>query len=66
MDDSTTEVEYIAASEAVKEGVWIRMFLSKLGVLPSVSSPFDLYCDNNGANAQAKELRNHQKNKHVL
>jgi hypothetical protein len=26
----------------------------------------DLYCDNNGAIAQAKEPRNHQKNKHVL
>jgi hypothetical protein len=28
--------------------------------------PLDLYCDNNGAIAQAKEPRNHQKNKHVL
>ena len=26
--DSTTEVEYIVASEAAKEGVWIRKFLS--------------------------------------
>jgi hypothetical protein len=64
--DSTTEAEYIAASEAAKEGVWIRKFLSKLGVFLSVSSPLYLYCDNNGAIAQAKEPRNHQKNKHVL
>jgi hypothetical protein len=47
--DSTIEVEYIAASEAAKEGVWIRKFLSELGVFLSVSSPLDLYCDNNGA-----------------
>jgi hypothetical protein len=46
--DSTTEAEYIAASEAAKEGAWIRKFLSELGVFPSVSSPLDLYCDNNG------------------
>jgi hypothetical protein len=64
--DSTTEAEYIAASEASKEGVWIRKFLSELCVFPSVSSPLDLYCDNNGDIAQAKEPRNHQKNKHVL
>jgi hypothetical protein len=64
--DSITEVEYIATSEAAKEGVWIRKFLSELGVFPSVSRPLDLYCDNNGAIAQAKEPKNHQKNKHVL
>jgi hypothetical protein len=55
--DSTTEAEYITALEAAKEGVWIRKFLSELGVFLSVSSPLDLYCDNNGAIASkgAKE-----------
>jgi hypothetical protein len=66
MVDSTTEAEYITASEAAKEGVWIRKFLSEVGVFPSVSSPLDLYCDNNGAIEQENELRNHQKKKHVL
>jgi len=64
--DSMTEAEYIAASEAMKEGVWIRNFLIELGVFPNASSPLNLYCDNNGAIAQAKEPRNHQKNKHVM
>jgi hypothetical protein len=64
--DSTIEAEYIATSEDAKEGVWIRKFLSELGVFLSVSSLLDLYCDNNGAIAQAKEPRNHQRNKHVL
>ncbi|WVZ58300.1 hypothetical protein U9M48_008583 [Paspalum notatum var. saurae] len=47
--DSATEVEYIVASEAVKETVWIRKFVSELGVVPSASCPLDLYCDNMGA-----------------
>ena len=61
-----TEAEYIAASEAAKEGVWIRNFIAELGVVLSASSPMDLYCDNNGAIAQAKEPRSHQKSKHIL
>ncbi len=64
--DSATEAEYIAASEAAKEAVWIRKFVSELGVVPNASQPLDLYCDNNGAIAQAKEPRSHQKSKHIL
>jgi hypothetical protein len=60
--NSTTEAEYIAASEAAKEGVWMRKFLIEIGVFPNASSPLNLYCDNNGAIAQTKEPRNHQKN----
>ena len=66
MVDSTTEAEYIATSEATKEVVWIRKFFSELGVVPSASRPMDLYCDNSGANAQAKEPRSHQKSKNIL
>jgi hypothetical protein len=47
--DSTTEAEYIATSEAVKEAIWIRNFVSELGIVPSTSSPMDLYCDNSRA-----------------
>jgi hypothetical protein len=62
----TTEAEYIIASEAAKKVVWIRNFVSELGVVPSMSSHMDLYCDNSGAIAQAKELRAHKRAKHVL
>ncbi|KAL4272076.1 hypothetical protein GQ457_13G016580 [Hibiscus cannabinus] len=64
--DSTTEAEYIAASEAAKEVVWIKKFISELGVVPSISDVVGLYCDNNGAIAQAKEPRSHQRSKHIL
>ena len=62
---SSTEAEYIAASEAAKEPVWIRNFLIALCVVQGASNPMDVYCDNNGAIAQAKEPRQHQKNKHI-
>ncbi|XP_044475753.1 secreted RxLR effector protein 161-like [Mangifera indica] len=63
--DSTTEAEYIAASEAAKEAVWMRKFATELGVVPQMSQPVILFCDNTGAIAQAKEPRAHQKSKHV-
>jgi hypothetical protein len=47
--DSIAEAEYIAASGAAKEGVWMRRFLIELGVFPDASSPLNLYCENNGA-----------------
>jgi hypothetical protein len=52
--DSTTEAEYIATSEAAKEVIWIRKFVSELGVVPSASNLVDLYCDNSGAIVLAK------------
>ena len=64
--DSTIEAEYIAASEATKEAVWIKMFITRLGVVPSISNLVHLFCDNNGAIAQAKEPRSHQRSKHIL
>ena len=53
--DSTIESQYIAASEGAKEAVWIRKFITGLGVVPSILDPIELHCDNNGAIAQAKE-----------
>jgi hypothetical protein len=35
-------------------------------VVPSASRSLELYCDNNGAIAQAKEPRSHQKSKYIL
>ena len=62
---STTKEEYIAASEAAKERVWMKEFITKLGVGPSALDPIVIYCDNTGAIANAKEPRCHNKTKHM-
>ena len=64
MAGSTCEVEYIAASEAAN-GVWMKEFISDLGVIPSASSPMKIFCDNTGAIALAKESRFHKRTKHI-
>ncbi len=58
--DSTIEAEYIAASKAAKEAVWMRKFIAELEVVPSIIDPITVYYDNNGAITQAKEPRSHQ------
>ncbi|KAI3708350.1 hypothetical protein L2E82_37518 [Cichorium intybus] len=59
------ESEYVAASEAAQEAVWMRKFIEDLGVVPSIRDPIEIFCDNLGAIAQAKEPRLYQKTKHI-
>ena len=66
MADSICEAEYITTSDAVKEAVWLQKFIDELGVASSINGSVLLYCDNTGAIAQAKELRSHQRTKHIL
>jgi hypothetical protein len=62
---STTEAEYMAASEVSSEGVWIRNFITELGVVPNALDPLEILCDNTVAIALAKEPRYHPKTKHI-
>ena len=55
----------IAASEAANEGVWMKEFISDLGVIPSASGPMKIFCDNTGTIALAKESRFHKRTKHI-
>ena len=65
MAGSTCEAEYIAASEAANEGVWMKEFISNLGVIPSASGPMKIFFDNTGAIVLAKESRFHKRTKHI-
>ncbi|KAD5318355.1 hypothetical protein E3N88_18301 [Mikania micrantha] len=62
---STTESEYIAAFEAAKEAAWMKKFITDLKVVPDIERPIEIFCDNSGAIAQAKEPRSHHRNKHI-
>ncbi|GJZ90850.1 putative RNA-directed DNA polymerase [Tanacetum coccineum] len=50
-----TQSEYMAASEAAMEAVWIRKFVGDLGVMPSINKPINMYCDNSAAITFANE-----------
>ncbi|GKF04179.1 hypothetical protein Tco_0034847 [Tanacetum coccineum] len=50
-----SEAEYIAAYDTSKEAVWVRKFISGLGVVPTIEEPINMYCDNTGAITIANE-----------
>jgi hypothetical protein len=60
---STTEAEYIAAVEAGKEVVWMRQFLTELGL--SFSSPSLLRLDNQSAISVSQNPEHHGRMKHL-
>ncbi|GKD33994.1 retrotransposon protein, putative, ty1-copia subclass [Tanacetum coccineum] len=43
------KLNYIAASEAEMEAVWIRKFDSGLGIVPTINEPIGMFCDNSAA-----------------
>ncbi|GJV92232.1 retrotransposon protein, putative, ty1-copia subclass [Tanacetum coccineum] len=52
---SSTNDEYIAAFDTSKEAVWIRKFIYGLSFVPIIEEPINMYCDNTGAIAIAKD-----------
>ena len=59
------EAEYVATCEAAKEAVWLKKFLSDLGVVRMEQVLTTLFYDNSGAVVQSKDPRNHKKGKHI-
>ena len=60
---STTEAEYVAASLAARELVWLRQLLADLG--HSLASSTPLRCDNQSAISLTKDYVQHSKSKHI-
>ena len=60
---STTEAEYVAATHATKEALWLRNFIGQ--VFGDVLDPTTLYCDNQSAIALAKDHQYHARTKHI-
>ena len=43
---STMESEFVACFEATIQGLWLRNFISGLGIVDSIAKPLKIYCDN--------------------
>nr|GEV11755.1 hypothetical protein [Tanacetum cinerariifolium] len=52
---SSMEAEYITAAKAAMEAIWIRKFIFRVGVVPNIDEPMDMYYDNTGAITIADE-----------
>jgi predicted nucleic acid-binding Zn finger protein len=59
---STTEVEYMEATHASKEAVWLQIFCSCIGLVQQVVR---IYCDIQSAIFLVKNPTYHSKTKHI-
>jgi hypothetical protein len=59
---STTEVEYVAATEASKEMIWLQRFMEELGKKQENSR---LCCDSQSSIHLKKNLAFHSNTKHI-
>jgi hypothetical protein len=60
---STTEAEFVAASETSKEAIWLQQFLRE--VKGDEIGPIPILCDNQGAIRLIKNPEFHQRTKHI-
>lgn len=60
---STTEAEYVAASDAAVEIIWLRTFLQELGI--NMNEPTQLLVDNQSALRLIKNSEHHKRTKHI-
>ena len=62
---STMEAEYVACFAATQDAVWLRSFLQHLKIVKIALEPVIIFCDNTTALAVAKDLKYHEKTKHI-
>ena len=60
---STAEAEYVAATHAAKECIWLRRLTGE--ILPPVTEPTTLHCDNQAALKLAQDDNYHARTKHI-
>jgi hypothetical protein len=60
---STTEAEYVAATQATKEALWLRSFIGE--IFTPIEGPTTLYDDNQSAIALTKDQQYHARTKHI-
>jgi len=60
---SSTESEYMALFEAVREALWLKSFLSSINM--TAITPILIYEDNTGCISIAKNPSSHKRSKHM-
>ena len=60
---STTEAEYVAATHAAKEAMWLRRLIGE--IFRPLSQPTTLYSDSKSAIALTKDGHYHARTKHI-
>lgn len=60
---STTEAEYMAASQSAKEAIWLRQLMADVGCVQEAATI--IMCDNQGCIALAKNPKHHSRTKHI-
>jgi transposase InsO family protein len=60
---STAEAEYVSASEATAQAIWLRFVLDDFGEMQAEATP--LFCDNMSAISMAKNPVFHQRTRHI-
>ena len=59
---STTEAEYIAATEAAKEMLWMKRFVQELGLM---QDEYVVFCDSQSVMDLSKNTSYHSRTKHI-
>ncbi|KFY93342.1 hypothetical protein V498_04468 [Pseudogymnoascus sp. VKM F-4517 (FW-2822)] len=62
---SSTEAEYMAATEAAKEAVWLKRFINELAIPGMEIKTVIIQIDNNGAMKLTKNPEFHGRTKHI-
>ena len=62
---STTEAEYVAATHAAKEGMWLRALFGEIFPPATINKPTTIYGDNKSAIALAHTGQYHARTKHI-
>ena len=61
----TMEDEFVSCIEATSHGVWIKIFISRLRIIDSISRSLKIFCDNSVAVFLAKNNKSGSRNKHI-
>ncbi|CAL9133499.1 unnamed protein product [Musa textilis] len=62
---STIEAEFVACFEATNQALWLRNFISRLGVVDLIAKPLKIFCDNTAAVFFSKNGKYSSGSKHI-